>query len=301
MSTIAIAGGTGMIGKALSLKLAQRGHSVYVFSRSFQPFVHENIHISRWDVMEDLIDLKVINDSHVVVNLAGTNIAEGRWTNSRKNKIINSRVKSTELLVNQINRHSKNLVKYIGGSAIGYYGHQPDKIVDEETEAGKGFLSKTCLAWENAIQIINPSVKIIKLRTGVVLSNQGGAFPKMKKGLPFVSPYFGNGKQSISWIHIEDMVNLMVHIIEQDLETGAYNAVAPNSCSSKQLAQTLAKYSNGIPLVLPIPSFILKLMLGEMSSTVLDSLNVSSDKIEKTGFQFLYPKIEPCIKSLLKK
>jgi uncharacterized protein len=299
MLTIAIAGGTGMIGKALSLKLAERGHNVYVFSRSFQPFMHQNINISRWDVKEDLIDLSVINNSHVIVNLVGANIAEGRWTKSRKKRIINSRVQSTELLVNQINRHAKNLRKYIGGSAIGYYGHRPNTQVHEDAMPGQGFLSKTCQRWEEAIKIEDPNTKIYTLRTGVVLANQGGAFPKMKKGLPFASPYFGNGRQMISWIHLEDMVNLLVHMIEQDLAPGPYNAVAPNPCSSKILAKTIAKESKGYPLVFPIPAFLLTLVLGEMSTTILDSVEASSAKIQQSGFNFQYPTIETCIQNLM--
>jgi uncharacterized protein len=301
MSTIAIAGGTGMIGKALSLRLAERGHNVYVFSRSFQPFMHKNINISRWDVKEDLIDLSVINNSHVIVNLVGANIAEGRWTRSRKRKIINSRVQSTELLVNQINRHAKNLQKYIGGSAIGYYGHRPNTKLKEDSNPGTGFLSETCQRWEQAIKIEDPNTKIYKLRTGVVMSKNGGAFPKMKKGLPFASPYFGNGQQMISWIHMEDMVNLIVHMIEEDLTQGPYNAVAPNPCSSKILAKTIAKSSHGFPLVFPIPSILLQLALGEMSSTVLDSVEASSEKIQQSGFKFQYPNIEACVGNLLQK
>lgn len=298
MATVTIAGGTGMIGTQLSKLLAESGHTVYILSRSPGESEHSNIHFSIWDIEKNHIDEKVIENTDVLINLAGANIGEGRWTDKRKKIIVESRVRSNEFLSTCVNILPHRISKFISASANGYYGHRPGVKVDERSGPGNGFLSEVCMKWENAVKIVKPDIGVYFMRMGVILANSGGAFPKMKAGLPFVVPYFGNGKQVMSWIHITDICGVYKFFIENTVDPGIYNINSPNTVSSKKMAKTISSSGPGIGLVLPVPLALLQLALGEMATTVSDSIDVSSDKLIRSGYSFQYPEIESAIQQL---
>ena len=310
MTTILITGGTGMIGKALTHALIEKNYKVIILSRqSTQRNTGiANLSYAAWDVDAQTIDKDAISKADYIVHLAGAGVADKRWTKKRKQEIIHSRVRSSELLVKALQDIPNNIKAVISASAIGWYGADsviPDpKPFREEDPHDTSFLGETCKLWENSIEPVKKSGKrLVKLRTGIVLGNEGGALKEFKKPLRWgVAAILGDGKQVISWIHIDDLVRLYIAAIEDDTLKGVYNAVAPKPVSNKELAMQLARIHKGkffIPVY--VPSFVLKIVVGEMSVEVLKSATVSCDKIHYTGFTFLHPTIEAALKNLEEK
>ena len=222
-----------------------------------------------------------------------------------KMEITGSRIKSSGLLANAIINYGNNVKAIISSSAIGFYGadnfsHGEMHRFSENDPYSNDFLGATCRQWEESIE---PAAalgrRLVKLRTGIVLSNDGGALKEFNRPLKFgLATILGNGKQIISWIHIDDLVQMFIHAIENEKMNGVYNAVAPNPVSNKKLILQLAKKRNKVFIPLYVPSFVLKIVLGEMSIEVLKSATVSSVKIEESGFTFQYPTIEAAINNL---
>lgn len=298
MATITIAGGTGMIGTALSNILAEAGHIIYILSRSSKKSNHSNISFSAWDIDKKQIDETVIRHTDILINLSGENIAESKWTDKRKKAIIDSRIKSNQFLSSCINILPNTIRKFISASANGFYGNRPGIKLDENSEPGNGFLSEVCVNWENSVQVIKPDVEVYFMRMGVVLANEGGAFPKITASLPFLVPYFSKGQQIISWIHIEDACKIYKFFAENPTAPGVYNINTPYPVSSKNLAKTIGKVFSGPGIIMSVPKFALKFMLGEMSTTVLNSIDTSADKLTNSGYNFIYPQIENAIMHL---
>lgn len=307
MTTILITGGTGLIGKALTHALLEKNYKVIVLSRQTnQPQQQTaNLSFASWNADDQTINKEAISKADYIVHLAGAGVADKRWTKKRKQEIIDSRVRSGELLVKALQDITNKIKAVISASAIGWYGADPvipnPKPFREDDPHDNSFLGETCKLWEDSIEPVkNSGKRLVKLRTGIVLSNAGGALKEFRKPLRFgVASILGDGKQMISWIHIDDMVRLYITAIEDETLNGVYNAVAPKPVSNKELAMQLARIQRGnffIPV--HVPSFVLRSVVGEMSIEVLKSTTVSCDKIHYTGFIFLYPSLDAALKNL---
>lgn len=296
--TILITGGTGLIGTALSKALTANGHEAIILSRQAKKASKGNIHYAQWDVNKGTIDRTAIERTDAIIHLAGANVADGRWTEKRKKEIVDSRVKSGELLVNAMSEIPNRIQTVISSSAIGIYGADPtvpnNKPFVETVDLDDSFLGSTCQQWEAAIEPVEGLGKrLVILRTGIVLSREGGAYEEFRKPLRFgIASVLGSGKQVVSWIHVDDLVVLYMHALQHTEVNGVYNAVAPQPVSNWELVKQIAKAKGGFSIAVPVPAFVLKLMLGEMSIEVLKSATVSCKKIQQAGFSFQYPTIE---------
>jgi uncharacterized protein (TIGR01777 family) len=307
MATVLITGGTGLVGKRLTEMLVSKGYEVIIVTRQIPLTAQKNIQYALWNVEAGQIDSDAINKSDYIIHLAGAGVADKRWTNKRKKEIVDSRIKSCELLVKALRTNENKIKAVISASAIGWYGPDPslhENGFDENDIANTDFLGETCKEWESSIQPTTLLGKrLVILRTGIVLSKYGGALKEFLTPLKFgVAAILGNGKQKISWIDIDDLCSMYINAIENNNWHGSYNAVAPSPVSNKQLTLALAKKLRGkffIPIY--IPGFVLNFILGEMSIEVLKSCTVSSKKIQNAGYNFLYPTIESSLDHLLKK
>jgi hypothetical protein len=305
MATILITGGTGLIGTALTKALLSKGHQVIILTRNIlNAKKHDQLSYAQWDITKQTIDKNVIERTDYIIHLVGANVAEKRWTDKRKTEIVESRVKSGQLIVKALKEIPNHVKAVVSASAIGWYGPDPQipnpRPFIETDPPAYDFLGTTCQQWEGALRPVTELGKrLIILRTGIVLSKEGGAYPEFKKSLPFrVASILGNGKQMISWIHIDDLVRMYLQAIENESLEGVYNAVAPNPVSNKEMIIAIAKQKNKRYVPVHVPSLALKIILGELSIEVLKSATVSSRKVENTGFSFLFPTIEMAIREL---
>lgn len=330
MATIMITGGTGTVGKRLTEMLLSKGYSVIIVGRgehskgsstskpsnSSSAFNQTSLRYAQWNIDSQTIDESAIQQADYIIHLAGAGVADKRWSDARKKEIADSRINSCALIVKALSSIPNKVKGVISASAIGWYG--PDNQLDDEGNASTGldkrgfteaanpypdFLGNTCKAWEDSITPVKAFGKrLVILRTGIVLSNQGGALVEFKKPLLFkTAAILGSGKQMISWIHVDDLCNQYIYAIENEQMNGVYNAVAPHPVSNQTLTIELAKKICGsfyIPFY--VPAFVLKIALGEMSIEVLKSATVSSHKIEAAGFHFQYPSIHDALNQLTK-
>ncbi len=300
MNTVLIAGGTGLIGTSLSKMLLSKGYKVIILSRSAKP-VQGNISYAKWDINKSIIDKDAVAQADHIIHLAGAGVADKRWTDKRKKEIVDSRVKSSELLIKVLKETNNKVQGVVSASAIGWYGpDQKGKIFTETDPPNNDFLGETCRLWEQNIEPVKHTGKrLVMLRTGIVLSNQGGAFPEFKKpNKAGIAAILGSGKQMISWIHIDDLCRMYIEAIENNNLNGVYNAVTDH-VTNKELILRIAKARKKPFIPVHIPEFILKLMLGEMSIEVLKSTTVDNSKIKHTGFKFLYPTLEAALNELV--
>ena len=305
MQTILITGGSGMIGKALTTLLIDKGYYVIVLTRKVSQHkpANPNMEYAFWNVKTQVIGIDAIQKADHIVHLAGAGVVDKKWTTAYKKEIQESRTESSKLIINTLKNNTNKLKTVVSASAIGWYGEDvKGKNTFVETDpADNGFLGNTCRLWENSIEPVQAlNKRLVKLRTGIVLSNTGGALAEFKKPVQFgIAGILGNGKQVISWIHIDDLCRLFIYAVENEKLSGSYNAVASEPVTNKTLTIELAKKMNGkIFITLHIPSFILKIMLGERSIEVLKSATVSCAKIKQTGFTFLYPTIDMALQQL---
>lgn len=310
MQKILITGGTGLIGSALTKELINKGYEVIILTRrspNKKSTKESQISYANWDVEEQTIDKAAIEKSDHIIHLAGENVAEGRWTKKRKQEIVDSRVKSGLLLVKALREIPNKIQTIVSASAIGWYGPDPQipnlAPFVETDNAATDFLGETSNQWEAAIAPVTELDKrLVILRTGIVLSNEGGAYAEFKKPLKFgVASVLGTGKQIISWIHIDDLVRMYIEAIENKNLQGVYNAVAPHPVTNEQLIKQMADTKGRGHLTIPVPTVALKIALGEMSIEVLKSTTVSSQKIEDAGFSFTFPNIGTALFNLNKK
>jgi uncharacterized protein (TIGR01777 family) len=309
MATILITGGTGLIGAALTPLLLERGHKVIILSRSARNDVSGNVTYAAWDVENKTIDAKAIEQADHIIHLAGANVAEKRWSKARKNEILESRTKSGELLVHALSTMANKVKSVISSSAIGFYGEDKKrspkkKSFTEEVRADDSFLATTCQQWEESIKPVEQLGKrLVIIRTGIVLSADGGALAEFIKPIKTgFATILGNGKQVISWIHIEDICRLYLFAIEQNGLSGIFNGVAPHPVTNKELVIDIAQRLKGrFYMSMHVPAFMLKLVMGEMSVEVLKSATVACDKIKFAGFHFVYPTIDAALNQLIKK
>jgi uncharacterized protein (TIGR01777 family) len=304
MPTILITGGTGLVGKALTTFLLSKGYQVIVLSRNKKERnQNTNLTYAIWDVTNQKIDIEAVQKADCIIHLAGAGVMDKKWTAEYKKEIVDSRVKSSELLVTTLKNNPHKVKAIVSASAIGFYGEDkiPNYSFTEDDKPDNGFLGNTCQLWEDGIEPATAlGIRICKLRIGIVFSKAGGAFAEFVKPLKFkLATILGNGKQVISWIHIDDLCRQFLFAIENEKMNGVYNAVAPNPISNKKIMLKLAKKICGkfyIPFY--VPSFLLKLMMGDRSIEILKSTTVSSQKIEATGFACLYKSVDEALEDL---
>jgi len=301
MTQVLISGGSGLVGKSLCEKLYSKGYDVAILSR--KPNANGKFKTYYWDILNKQIDPEAIASSDYIIHLAGANIAEKRWTTSRKKLILDSRVESTNLLFEEVKKQNKRLKAFISASAVGYYGAvTSDKIFTEEDKAANDFLGQTCQKWEKAArQFENLNIRTTILRTGLVLTKKGGALSKMLIPVKLgVASAIGSGKQHIPWIHIDDLCEIYIKAIDDEQMAGAYNAVTPDFQTNLSFTKALAKTLNK-PYFFPnVPTLLLKFILGDMSKLLLKGSRVSADKLNKHRFTFEFPKLDSALNDLLK-
>lgn len=293
MKNILITGGSGLVGKEITKILESKDYSVAWMSRS--PQSQKSF---LWNVEKQQIEPEAIEWADAIIHLAGTGVAEKRWTPDRKKDILESRTQSTQLLYQTIEKAKKRPSAFISASAVGFYGFNTGtKLVDESSSAGSDFLAEVVVAWENEVKKMEAlDLRTVMLRIGIVLDEVGGALGEMLK--PPVAAPLGSGAQWMSWIHIEDLARMFVFSLEKTTLQGVFNAVAPNPATNQQLTQAAAKAKGKTYLGIGVPGFALKVVLGEMAAMVLGGNRVSSQKIQKAGFVFEFPDLEPALKDL---
>lgn len=308
MKTILITGGTGLVGRALTKLMLSKGYKVIILTRSpeQQTLSSTDISYALWNVEKKLIDINALQQADHIIHLAGAGVMDKKWTLSYKQEIVNSRVKSSEFLIETLKNHPHKIKSIISSSAIGWYG--PDKDVNhyfkENERASNDFLGNTCEKWEESISAAEAlGIRVCKLRTGIVLSNEGGALPEFKRSLKWgVASILGSGRQMISWIHITDLCKMFLYAIEHQQLIGSYNAVSPNPVNNKTLNQKLGQYlKKGKYISMNIPTFILKFLMGERSIEILKSCSVDAGKISASGFEFEFPTIDMALQNLITK
>ena len=300
-SKVLITGGSGLVGTKLSSKLTEQGYEVIHLSRfkskssKYKTFT--------WDIASGIIEDGAFENIHSIVHLAGAGVADKRWTKDRKQELTSSRVDSANLIFKTLKYSRQKIDSFISASAIGIYGFDTGGIVQTEDrkQLGDDFLATLTKKWESAAdQFSEIDARVVKLRIGLVLSNDGGLLAKLKPIANMgLSSAFGSGSQFMSWIHGDDLVNMIIYSIEKEIIAGPYNAVAPNPVNNKEFLKEL---SNALkkPYFLPnTPKFVLKLVMGELASAITGGNNVSSQKIQDAGFEFEYEKLDESLTDLL--
>jgi uncharacterized protein (TIGR01777 family) len=295
---ILVTGGTGFIGKALVKTLVEDGHQVTVLSRS-----PENVERMFGPEVAGLGHLSFLRPEmsfEVIVNLAGAPIFDARWSEARKRLIRESRIALTEQLVACIERMEAKPKLLISGSAVGYYGDQGDQVLTEASSARSDFSHRLCADWEQAASRAAASgVRVCLMRTGLVIAGDGGLLQRML--LPFrlgIGGRLGSGRQWMSWIHREDWIRIAQTMISDETMQGPYNATAPNPVTNRQFTCTLARCLHR-PALFPVPAFVLKTLLGEMSELVLGSQRVLPERLLMHGFTFRHPDLEGTLRAAL--
>ena len=301
MNRIIIAGGSGFLGQKLAASLRQKKYSVEILSRrpglsDMNNLIADRIHLLDYNVetMKTCID-----GAHAVINLAGASIGARRWTKEYKKMILQSRLITTELISRAIESSDNPPRVFISASAIGYYGDTVDVNLDENSPPGADFLAGVCSEWESTARRVESYCRLVIPRIGIVLDKNNGALPKM------ITPYkyyfggrLGNGRQWMSWIHVDDLINLILWSLENENIAGTVNAVSPNpitmSVFSRILAEVLQK-----PACAPVPAFILKLLLGEPSILVLGSQKVVPAVALNQGFEFRFQELKTALEDII--
>ena len=294
--TIVIAGGSGFLGRKLTTRLASEGHKVITLSRrpsaggdqiAWQPDGNPGALPSH------------LEDIHAIVNLAGENIAEKRWTSARKAALKNSRILSTRTLVRAVAACKQPPNVFVSGSAVGYYGWRGDEAVTESTPAGSDFLARLCVEWEGETRTVKSgATRLVVVRSGLPLDPDEGALAKML--LPFrmgVGATVASGDQFMPWIHVDDWTAMVSWLIQNDRAAGVFNATAPGPVTNRTFTQTLARVLHR-PALLHAPAFALRVALGEMASVLVHGQRALPAAAEQLGFRFTHRALEPALESL---
>jgi len=297
---IAIAGGSGLIGDAITERLMSEGHHVYILTRNLNKVTKQGVTYVKW-LDSNSAPENELDGIDVFINLAGESIGGKRWTSAQKARILDSRIKATRSSISLMKKLDKKPSVFLNASAIGYYGCSDTLTFTESDVAAKtNFLSEVTKVWEeeaNAARDLN--IRTVLIRTGVVLSEKGGALSQIV--LPyrlFFGGTIGSGKQWVSWIHVDDLVRLVDFAMTNVTIEGPINATAPNPVQMKEFGKTIAKILNK-PHWAPVPAIVLKGLLGEMNVLVADGQKVLPDKAQTHGFRFLYPQLESALRDIL--
>ncbi len=298
-----ITGGTGLIGSALCENLVKNGHEPIVLTRdpSDRKGLPSQTQLVAWDAKTTDGWGHLAGEVDVIVNLVGESLADGRWSDERKQRILNSRVTAGRLLLQAIDAAAVRPQALIQASAVGYYGPRRDELLGEDAGPGSDYLAHVCFEWEaSTAPVERLGVRRPVIRTGIVLSAEGGALPKIV--LPFklfAGGPMGSGKQWWPWIHLRDEVRAIRFLMEQESATGPYNLTAPHPLTNKEFASVVGDVM-GRPAFFPVPSPVLQTALGEMSTVLLDGQRALPRRLEEAGFAFDFPTLDAALKDLLK-
>jgi uncharacterized protein (TIGR01777 family) len=297
---ILILGGSGLIGKAFIQSALTSSHQIWVLSRRpEQSGLPPEVKTMAWDGQTNSGWADLIENMDVLINLAGENIGSGRWDKARKERIRTSRVKAGQAVVQAIQSARRRPSVLLQASAIGYYGPHHDEILDESAQPGQDFLSSICQDWENATTPVESlGVRRILIRTGIVLSRRAGALPRLL--LPFqlfAGGPLGSGQQWWPWIHLQDQISAMQFLMVHPQAAGAYNLVAPTPVRMADFGRILAQTLHR-PYWLPAPAFALRLLLGEMSTIVLDGQRAIPQRLLGLGYKFQFPQLSSALSDL---
>ena len=314
MQNVLITGGSGLIGTRLSEILLSRGFSVSHLGRKKVTKIQtrptdskektSSIKTYHWDIERGMIDEEALLKADYLIHLAGAGIADENWSDARKKEIIESRTKSIGLITNKLKTIPHKIKSFISASGIGFYGADTgDEQISEQHTAGMDFVADCCIQWEAAAdEIQNLGIRTVILRTGIVLSEKGGALPKLTQPVRWgVGAALGTGKQWQSWIHLDDLCELYVKSLMDERMKGFYNAVAPNPVTNYDLTKLSAEVLKR-PFWMPnVPAFALKLVFGEMADIVLGGNFILNKRIAlETDFSYQYMEVKEALKDLLK-
>jgi len=296
---ILITGASGLVGTHLTELLIRNGYEVWHLSRSkkgkHKTFV--------WNVDQGIVEDEAFEGVTTIIHLAGANVGEKRWTAKRKKEITDSRVQSTQLLIHKLRTLKHKVKNFISASAIGYYGFKtPEQVFSEASPVGSDFLARITKEWEDAAGgVTDIGIRLVTIRIGVVLSANEGALKPMSRTVRwFIGSPLGTGDQYVSWIHLDDLCQIFLKVIEDKRVSGPINAVAPSPVTNRQLTQAIAKALKR-PLFMPaVPAFVVRLLFGEMADIVLEGSRVSNQKLIDTGFKFEYLTVNAAVENLLK-
>jgi uncharacterized protein len=297
---VLVTGSSGLIGSALVPNLSGDGHQV---TRLVRPKTRPGAEQVVWDPDAGRLDPATIEGFDAVVHLAGENVANRRWTVEQKKRLFESRVKSTQLLAGTLAQLSHPPRTLVCASAVGYYGDRSDVVLTEDSSSGSGFASRMCREWEGAAELAaKGGIRVVRLRTGAVLSVAGGALalmlPPFKAGL---GGALGSGRQYMSWIAIDDVTGVIQHALSNESLSGPVNAVAPQPVTNREFTKILGRVL-GRPTFLTVPSFVLRLAVGEMAEALLlASQRILPARLQSSGYTFRYPELEDALRHLLGK
>ena len=299
---IIITGGSGLIGRALTSDLARTGHEVIIISRQPERIIGlpAGVRTERWDGRTAEGWYSIADGADAIVNLAGENISSGHWTDERKNIILQSRLNAGQAVVQAVKAVTCKPRVVIQASGIGYYGPCGNEYITEETPPGHDFLARLATEWESSTASLEAlGVRRAVIRTGVVISNKGGALPRVS--LPFrffIGGRLGSGQQWFPWIHIADEVGAIRFMIENEGASGPFNLSAPNPLTNIEFSRLLGQQLRR-PALVPMPAFALRLLFGEMATALLDGQRALPKHLLQLGFRFRFPKAGPALKNLL--
>lgn len=296
---VVITGATGLIGHKLTAAIKAAGYEVYIMSRKHLPDSNAIL----WDLKKGFVETEKLKDTYAVIHLAGSGIADGRWTEEVKKEVISSRVDSANLLFTSFKNLGIAPQVFLSASGIGYYGADTGtQLLDENSPKTEDFISIVCQLWEDAaFQFTSIGSRVAILRTGVVLSSEGGALPRLSQTIKyFIGSPIASGKQYMSWLHIDDMCQMYVDALNNEAYNGVYNAVADEPVTNEVFTKEVAKVMKK-PMFMPnVPAFVLKLIFGEMASLLIGGNKVSSKKLHDTGFKFKFPKLKEALSDFYK-
>lgn len=302
MAKVLITGGSGLLGKAISEILLKNNDEVVWLSR--EEGRYNSIKKYKWDVDAGYIDEKAFDHVEHIIHLAGAGIADKKWTIEYKAEIINSRIQSSELLYNYIKKLKIPIKTFVGASAVGFYGAKSGEgLINENEKPFNDFLSRTCVAWENSYNPLRElGIRTPIVRTGVVLSTNGGAYKKMLPPFKYnLGCSIGSGKQYFPWIHIHDIANIFVYVLKNQALTGIYNGTGSEAVTMNFFSKQLAKSIHRFTFLPNVPTFVLKLVLGESHLMITEGLKISNQKIKDAGFKFEFEKLSDALSALASK
>jgi uncharacterized protein (TIGR01777 family) len=300
---VIITGGSGLIGQALAADLLKDGHEVIALSRDPQrhsAHLPPGVRLEQWDGRSAQGWGHLVEDAGAIVNLAGENIGERRWTEARKQAIIESRLRAGKAVTEAVTQARSKPTVVVQASAIGYYGSHADEVITEKSPPADDFMSQICQQWEpTTAPVEQAGVRRVVVRSGVVLSRQGGAFPRMIMPFNFFAGGpLGSGQQWVSWIHLRDEVAGLRFLMGNPNAVGVYNLTSPYPLKNVDFERAIGRFMHR-PAIIPTPAFAIRLLFGEMALTVLEGQRVAPERLEKEGFIFNFPRIDEALQDLL--
>lgn len=305
---ILITGGTGLIGRKIVNELCIQGAFVKILTRNVKKarvlfsnsYALEFLDSKKYD--DPLILKSVIEETDAVINLAGMNVGDRRWNEAFKEEIYSSRINTTKLLVDSIKLSQNKPDSFISASGVGVYGDKKDERINEDSLTGNDFLADVCVDWENeALKAADLGVRVVILRTGIVLDKNDGALPELIMPFKFyIGAYQGNGRQWFSWIHKDDIVQIYLLALENTKIEGIVNAVSPDPVTNKSFIKSVSEFKKTF-FQIPVPGFIMKIVAGEFAWNLLTGQKVFPDKLVKVGYNFKFPDLNSALSDLFSK